>query len=667
MEQLPAKGYGKGDEPLSPIDELLKKPHDLDLYPNLIEDYHKLANKDIHLAELYRLAATSQDDRLILNPVQAVRIDGDLWVDVLAEINENSNLKQLHQIMQVHYFSRRFVSGRVLIQRLPDLNEHVVRMQTARPIRPTLDDSVKDIHATHDTLAQHFNALGNLPLPTGKNVIIGIVDFDCDFLHPNFQNDQDKTRILYFWDQKGTPQTAGLPYGREYDQIFINQAIQNKLSYDELDYRPANNAHGTHVMDIAAGNSRNKPDVAPGAGIPPTYPGVAPGADLIFVHLGLPNPIEIEEEFLGSSTRLYDAVKYIFDKADMLGKAAVVNISLASNGGPHDGTSMVETMFDDLLTGHTGRAIVIAAGNSYSQGIHAESSVKPNATSTLQWEILCHVKTANPEKWGQRQEMEIWYEGQTPLTLDVYDPKQTLMGSCALGGTFVKSINDFPQPILVIHHNFDKNADENHINVFIDDRYRNLVLGGYRFELKLPINAATENVDYHAWIEENKEYPSEFASQYQVPLYTISSIANGRLPITVGAYYPDVKEKPLLYASSSGPSRNPDAPDKPTISAPGEDISAARSHHYVTGDRTSKSGTSQAAPHVSGVIALMFQTARDLCNPHKELDISQIRQILIDTADRNPPQGVNGLHDLRYGYGRINCERALDKVLAEGG
>jgi subtilisin family serine protease len=651
MQQSPEYGQGKGAELLRPIDDLLENPLDPVAFPNLVEDYHKLAAKDIHLAELYRLTATSQGDRLILDPVQTVRIDGKLWVDVMAEINEKASIKELQQIMQLHHYTRRFISGRILIQRLPELNELVVGMQTSRPIRPTLDDSVPDIRADHASLTQHFDTSGNKPLPTGKNVIIGIVDFGCDFLHPNFQDAQKNTRILYFWDQKGAPQTPGLPYGREYDQNFINQAIHDKSSYKDLGLSLENNAHGTHVMDIAAGNSSK-------------YPGVAPEADLVFVQLSLPDPIEAEEEFLGSSSHLYDAVKYIFDKAVEKGKPAVVNISLASNGGPHDGSSMIESMFDDLLTGLTGRAIVMAAGNSYSQGIHASGSVKSTAPSKFEWEIPCHVESENPEKWGQRQEMEIWYEGQTPLILDIYDPNQVFLGSCTLGGTFVKPVNDFPQPIILIHHNFDDEAKENHIDVFIDDRYQKLVTGKYRFELKLPANLTNENVDYHAWVEENKEYPSKFDLQYQVQLYTISSIANGKLPITVGAYYPDVEEKPIWYASSSGPSRNMNALDKPTISAPGDDISAARSHHYSLGDRTSKSGTSQAAPHVSGLIALMFQTARDRRNPPKELDISQIRQILIDTADRNPPQGGNGLHDLRYGYGRVNCIRALDKVLA---
>jgi subtilisin family serine protease len=646
MKQSTEMDDGRGEETFQPIEEFLKKPYDPILYPNLIEDYHKLSDKDIHLAELYRLAATTQDDRLLPSPVQAVRLEGQLWVDVLVEVKKDTSLKQLYEIMQVHNYSHAFISGRILAQNLPKLNEHALRMQAARPTRPTLDDSIKDIRAGQNTLTNGLNlSIGQLP-PNGKDVIVGIVDFGCDFLHPNFLDDQKNTRIKFFWDQMGSPQTAGLPFGREYDQSFINQAIHNGLSYNDLDYKPATNAHGTHVMDIAAGNSSK-------------YPGVAPGADLIFVHLGWPSPIQTEEEFLGSSKYLYDAVKYIFDKASQMNKPAVVNVSLATNGGPHDGTSMVEAMFDDLLSGQPGRAIVIAAGNSFLRGIHTSGLVKPGLASKFEWNILCHV----PAKWEQRQELEIWYESQVALVLDVYAPNGTFSGSCEMEGTFAKSENDFPEPVILIHHNFNEEADENHINIFIDDRYQKLELGKYRFELKLPPGTLAGNIEYHAWIEENKDYPSEFADEYKVQQYTTNSIANGRLPISVGAYNPDREEKNLLAASGSGPSRNKGSLDIPTLSAPGGEISAARSYHYEEGDRTSKSGTSQAAPHVSGTIALMFQAARDLCNPPKALNISQIRQILIVTADRNPPPGINGQHDLRYGYGRLNCERAVNQVL----
>jgi subtilisin family serine protease len=648
METTPTQDYGEGRETLRPIDELLEKSRDSKAYPNLIEDYHRLIDKDIHLAELYRLAATSQDDRLIPNPVQAVRgVDGELWVDVLVEIEESAALKQLHEIMQVHAYTRRYVSGRILVKRLPELNRQVRRMQVARPIRPAVYNSIPSIQADQQSLGQKLHLQGGDPPPTGSGVIVGIVDIGCDFVHPNFRDQNDDTRLLFLWDQRGgAVGTNGVPYGREFDSKKINQALATSTPYDFLGYEPEDGAHGTHVMDIAAGNSTR-------------YPGVAPGADLIFVHLGLPSPIDVEEETLGSSKYLYDAVKYIFDKADEQGKPAVVNLSLASNGGAHDGTSMVETMFDDLLGAKDGRAIVVAAGNSYVDDIHTMGTVTPGAQAEIEWFIQSHAKVT----WEQRQEMEIWYESEADFQVEILDPNGKRLGSCPLGEIRYAQEEDAEEPIMVIGHHFDPVADEKHINVFIDDRYPGLLLGAYRFRLSCGSAHTTDNGEFHAWIERNDAYPSHFTPRSSQTAFTINSIGNANLPIVVGAYNTRLSGMPIAYFSSAGPSRNQNASPKPDISAPGVNIFAARALHSELDDGIVKSGTSMAAPHVTGLIALLFQAASKLRTPPMVLGMDQIRQILTSMADRNPPQASAGVHDPRYGFGRVNGVNALNQVL----
>ena len=51
----------------------------------------------------------------------------------------------------------------------------------------------------------------------------------------------------------------------------------------------------------------------------------------------------------GDSVRLLEALRYIFDKAGT--RPCVINISLGTNGGPHDGTTLVEQGIDSLLPG----------------------------------------------------------------------------------------------------------------------------------------------------------------------------------------------------------------------------------------------------------------------------------------------------------------------------
>jgi type VII secretion-associated serine protease mycosin len=84
------------------------------------------------------------------------------------------------------------------------------------------------------------------------------------------------------------------------------------------------------------------------------------------------------------------------------------------------------------------------------------------------------------------------------------------------------------------------------------------------------------------------------------------------------------------------------------ISAPGVRIVSSYWRGATTSGYQSASGTSAAAPHVSGVAALIKSVNPALTN-------SQVRQILMDTAD---DLGAPG-RDEHYGAGRLNAYKAL--------
>ena len=112
---------------------------------------------------------------------------------------------------------------------------------------------------------------------------------------------------------------------------------------------PGNGSHGTHTLDIAAGNGR-----AAGA-----RPGPARDADLVFVHLSTPRLDAVGD--LGDSVRLLEALDYVDTIAR--GRPWVVNLSVGRSAGSHDGTSPVEQGMHELLRRGPGRAIVQSAGN----------------------------------------------------------------------------------------------------------------------------------------------------------------------------------------------------------------------------------------------------------------------------------------------------------------
>src|SRR5262249_6738741 len=237
----------------------------------------------------------------------------------------------------------------------------------------------------------------------GSGVIVGVVDEGCDFVHRNFRNADGTTRILYLWDQRqhdAPSPPAGYEYGREFERESIDSALHQTAqsgpdverpsnAYDALSYAPQPAAHGTHVLDIATGNGQGS-----------HVSGVAPGADIIFVHVAAADLQD--DDSLGNSRHLLEAVEYILTKASQLRRPAVVNVSLGTYGGPHDGSTLAEQWFDTLLE-TSGRAIVMSAGNSRDRAAHTTGQIDRGQHRTLNWQILNGDVTEN--------ELEVWYSG----------------------------------------------------------------------------------------------------------------------------------------------------------------------------------------------------------------------------------------------------------------
>lgn len=201
-----------------------------------------------------------------------------------------------------------------------------------------LNDSMLVNNRVSSVYADIGNGLGNL---RGRDVIVGMVDAGIELLHPDFQHADGTTRVLHLWDQRqtGTP-PADYGYGVEWTAADIDEGITGHQ--DQAQYY----GHGSTVTGTAAGNG-----LATG-----TNRGVAPEADLIVVSSKFNAP--------NWTLTVADAVEYIFNKADELGKPAVVNLSLGTYTGSHDGQDAAALIIDSLIAAKPGRGVVCASGNS---------------------------------------------------------------------------------------------------------------------------------------------------------------------------------------------------------------------------------------------------------------------------------------------------------------
>ena len=626
---------------------------------------HTLSPEDVLTKldpELQNAILSQREGRRLPPYLCARRAECGEVVDVIAKLRRpGAKVEGLNVSQEIG----RVVTGTVAVKDIVKVRQHrdVLGLKGARRLQRMLADSVPEIRASRHQLSNVLlemlpEGFGDLD---GSGVIVGIVDNGCDFGHRNFRKllkdgKPGPTRILHLWDQRGdADKTApggcampprGYDYGREFDAEALNRALRQPPKDEDDHAAPhrylgyaisATGGHGTRVMDVAVGS---------GGGKHP--PGVAPGADIIFVESSLGEDAETDAS-LGNSRRILEAVKYIFDKASELGRPAVVNLSLNYYGGPHDGTTPVEEAFD-LLLETPGRAIAIAAGNSRVSKTHVRRVVHPNRGCTLLWEVSGADDTPN--------KLEVWYEGRHQLELTLTPPGGEPLGPVHPASTFTLLRGD-EKAGRVFNRLDDSSNGDNHIVVLLDARARG---GVWKLELRPPVGYCDTPFAVHAWIERDSNSSTFPDARDDDRAFTLGTLSCGHSTIVVTGY--DALNPgcvPEDYAE--GPTR--DGKLKPEVSAPSTGLILAQVlNDNVSGPHTG--GTSLAAPHVTGLVALLMQAARE------PLTIEETRALVIGGARHNPPSPRNAW-DSRYGAGRVDaaesalaCVRRPPPVVAVG-
>jgi subtilisin family serine protease len=526
----------------------------------------------------------------------------------------------------------------------------VISLKAGRPVSPPLplDDEVfshdvlpteesgsaEDDGVADDETARTLSPPASSPIGDGRGVIVGVCDWGLDFTHPNFRNADGTTRVQVLWDQRGSDDpTAPAPfnYGRLLTREAINAALQELDPCASLGYHPASGdpndsgSHGTHVTDILAGNRRE-----PGSEV-----GLATASDIVFVHLAAPHLAELGN--LGDSVGLLEGLDFVRRQA--AGRSCVLHLSAGKTGGDHTGRTLLELAVDAMLL-DPGIALVQSVGNYADSAMHTHARVGPDRKHVLHWVTPQNDRTPN--------ELEVWYSGQDVFEVTLVAPDGREF-SAPLDTRVPLEVNGSQWGNLY-HRRREPNSGQNHIDIFL---YTTAPNGEWRVVLH-----GRDIVDgrLHAWIERDASgrYQSHFPRAQASSQYTTNTICNCFRAIAVGAYDGTRPDRPPTRFSSRGPTA--DGRQKPEVAAQGYRVRAARSlprGGWRPGQSRLcvKSGTSMAAPWVSGTVALMYAAAG------RPLTIYEVRRALIGSVDAHP--GPPGTSSTRLGYGYLNTAAAV--------
>jgi subtilisin family serine protease len=241
---------------------------------------------------------------------------------------------------------------------------------------------------------------------TGKGVVVGIVDTGLDVTHRDLRNADGTSRVRLMLDLSRPPADRQPELEEEYGctgdaecAVYSDEDLDELMNNGVTGDEPRDSyGHGTHVASLAAGNGLSNKT--------PRYVGIAPEAVIFGARVSRGGDGSIQDPDIILATR------FIFEQAERLGMPAVVNLSLGSDFGTHDGTSALEQGLASFVgPDHPGRAVVVAAGNSGS--------------------LFTDIGTGEPEPYGIHTEVHVPRE--SPVEVPVMTPTQAL--GARRGGT----------------------------------------------------------------------------------------------------------------------------------------------------------------------------------------------------------------------------------------
>ena len=653
-----------------------------------------------NLRRIYNDFLRTQAGQQPLNPSNPDWLNGGDAYFVM--VQHTGNLAELEALGLTNTtdLGETLASGEIQLQNLEQLasSTTVVHIEYGSSNEPLLDTSVPEVKADQVwTLNKTTGVFGSGE--TGAGVVIGIIDSGIDIYHTDFQIALKETRIKRIWDPgldpepgESSPELSLLApgrsssYGVEYTEDDINTHLQGGVQIRHRDC----SGHGTHVASIAAGNGQTK-----NRGETFKFVGVAPEANLVIVkifNLEKDNPPAFSQRFIDAVHYIENVVKTDNELKD---QPFVINYSGGSSTGPHDGLTSQEVFLTNHFRDAKGKVFVTAGGNSANLNRHAVIRIPSGGSIEVPFtlednrasltDFRCCVEKDNT----LTLRVDIWYRDvvgvkvEVKLPTDRYfwpqtdannDSVEVVRGDLASGffdsdkyfelSNAQQSVNRPAEPTA----NPPIQASTLHrsqIQLAVKPPDKHLhATGDYVLRISGP-----EGTELHAWCSGDHRQFFMIRDQASAPPAIeikqtedlIGTPAGARHVLTVAAY--DNLTGNIFQKSSRGGLVDyagvGNLAVKPDLSAPGEQIEAAMSSAALFAnlwgelnpDYVNLTGTSMAAPHVSGAVALMLQKKNDL-------DLTDIYAILGTIG-----QGIRSASPAKdFGAGKLDVKGAIDNV-----
>ncbi|HHL2058830.1 TPA: S8 family peptidase [Clostridium perfringens] len=447
---------------------------------------------------------------------------------------------------------------------------------------------------------------------TGEGILVGFLDTGIDYTHNAFKDAEGNTRIEYIYD---------LENGVVYDKNKINEALKSEDPFSivpEIDL----SGHGTHVAGIAcAGGNINFDNY-----------GVAYKSSIAMVKITGENSLRA-----ALSTQLMRGLKFLMDKSNEINKPLVVNISLSTNDGSHNGSSLLEK-YIQTFTQLQKAVIVVAAGNEGNSAHHVGGKMKKEEDLDL--------NIGDGEKGII---LDFFKPVLVDVSVEVISPTGISTGPIELSESYKERF--VGREKIVVYSTGPKPFDiQGQTTISILPLGDTITSGGWRIIVR-KLNNYEGYFDIWLPIAEGLNERTRFLQPSVYNTLGIPATVEG--VISVGSY--NFLNNNLSAFSGRGVVR-PEWLIKPDLVAPGENIlSTVEEQGFNT-----KSGTSMAAPQVSGICALLFEWGI-IRNNDPFLYGERIKYYLIKGAKRTIFGEAYPNPDLGYGF--VCLDRTMELLI----